>query len=474
MIKHYLAGYYEESLDKLEMYQRLIQYWGFLFDKRNELSVLDNMNFSLQHYPELLKTGEVLAIHDLESGYTSPDGSGEIGAIIRRFEYLRLQRHSPHREKLNKELTDKAGIGCGNGTSNVMMALMNVISRLPKDVFPRANDKPEIALVLPNYTVYAAQSSHMKPAVTPRFIHAKAENGFLATYDDVVNAITPNTIALVITYPNNPTQSTYEGTRLVELKKIVDFCQKEGVFLIVDNVYQELVYGDDRQFEEVFAQTDKLDYVIKVYGQSKDTPFFAGYRTGYWFGDPRIQNAYRYQISAGENSMNLLSLAMFGFNMMLRSLEYAKESLTVDHMQYLEGGMFGWSQKIDRQECFERFQQTGLAEKFKSRLAQSNQIQRDAVRQVREFVAQSKGFSGLCNENIGNVCFLNVNNKYYGGSDAELFDFLFERKIGILPGNVFGLPIQRGECWFRMTLVHESATNLVQFLDKIDHHLTAR
>jgi hypothetical protein len=70
MIKHNLAGYYEESLDKLEMYQRLIQYWGFLFDKRNELSVLDNMNFSLQHYPELLKTGEVLAIHDLESGYT--------------------------------------------------------------------------------------------------------------------------------------------------------------------------------------------------------------------------------------------------------------------------------------------------------------------------------------------------------------------------------------------------------------------
>ncbi|MFO0651711.1 MAG: hypothetical protein U0326_36150 [Polyangiales bacterium] len=67
----------------MDPYQRMIQYWGVMFDRRNGLAPLDCMNFSLRHFPEVLRVSDVAAIHRLESGYASPDGAPELGALIR-------------------------------------------------------------------------------------------------------------------------------------------------------------------------------------------------------------------------------------------------------------------------------------------------------------------------------------------------------------------------------------------------------
>ena len=260
----------------MDPYPRMIQYRGVMLDRRNGLAPLDCMNVSLRHFPEVLRVSDVAAIHRLESGYASPDGAPELGALIRYGDYARLQRHSPHRERVNRALVEGAGLGCGAGTTGAVTSVMNAIARLPRSVFPRANDAPEVVVSLPNYPVCAAQHRHMR-GLTPRYVHAIAENHHLPTFNEIA-AVTDRTVQITLTYPDNPAQATYEGARLEDLQKLVRFCQEEGIFLLVDNIDQELVYG--RRFEEVFAHTDRLDYLVKFYGPSKDTPFFAGYRIG--------------------------------------------------------------------------------------------------------------------------------------------------------------------------------------------------
>jgi aspartate/methionine/tyrosine aminotransferase len=473
-IKHSLAGSFSDHIEQLDAYQRLIQYWGVMFDRRNRLASLDCMNFRLGLFPEVLSLAEAHAIHPLESGYASPDGEPEVGALIRRLEYLRLQRHSPHRERLNLDLVRQAGLGCGVGTTGAIMAVMKAILRLPRSQFPRANGQPEAVMVVPNSPVCASQLSHTQPRLTPRLVNARMENGYLATFDEITSQVTPRTVQIALTYPNNPAQATYEGQRLDDLRRLVQFCQNEGIFLLVDNVYQELVHGEGRRFEELFAQTDRLDYLVKFYGPSKDTPNFAGHRIGYWFGDPRLQGGCREHTWVAANSASPVAMAMFGLNLLLRSLDYTGEELGPAHMEYLESGIFGWAQRVDRQECLDRFEQTGLSGAFRRRLQHANQLQREALRQIRAFVDASDTFEHVCNEDIGNVCLLKVAPHRFAGSDVELFEALFDHGIAILPGNAFGLPIARGDACFRMTVVHEPIDHLLRLLERVEVALAGR
>jgi hypothetical protein len=100
---------------------------------------------------------------------------------------------------------------------------------------------------------------------------------------------------------------------------------------------------------------------VKFYGPSKDTPFFAGYRIGYWFGDPRLQEPCREHAWVAENSANPLSMTLFGVNLLLRAGEALGEPLAEDHMRFLQDGMFGWGQRIDRAQALERDGQPELA-----------------------------------------------------------------------------------------------------------------
>lgn len=466
-----LAGHFDDRLDRLDLHQRMIQYWGVMFDRRNGLAPLDCMNFSLRHFPEVLPVEAVAAIHRLESGYASPDGAPELGALIRHVEYVRLQRHSPGRERINRAIVEGAGLGCGAGTTGAIMAVMSAVLRLPRTVFPRANGAPEVVIPLPNYPVSAAQPRHL-PALRPRYVHARPENGYLPTFDEVAAAVTDRTVMVSLTYPNNPAQATYEGERLDDLRRIVRFCQEKGVFLLVDNIYQELVYG--RPFEEVFALTDRLDYVVKFYGPSKDTPFFAGYRVGYWFGDPRIQDACREHAWVAENSANPTSLALFGVNLLLRAVAAAGDTLQEDHMRFLQDGAFGWGQRVDRAEAYDRFRETRLAERFREGLDVAHTLQRDAVRRVRELVGGARALAAVCNDDIGNVCLLRVDPRRFPGTDVALFEHLCRHGIAVLPGNAFGLPIEPGHACFRVTLVHEPIDDILRRLQRVDDILAAR
>ena len=469
-----MEQYYSQDIHDLETYQRLQQYFGiaFMANRKEPIHMLDHMNFSRTVFPEIFKMAEVIRLHEIEPGYMSPDGSYELHQLIKEIEYARLCRNDPQNATLYHRLVQKAEVGGGNGCSNVINGVLNSILKLPKAIFPRSNAAPEIILALPNYTVYMAQLSQLRAVAVAKYVHAKREHNFLPTFADIRAKVTENTVAIILTYPTNPSQATYEGTRLSDLKAIIKFCQENGIFLVADNIYQDLLFPIGRRFEEIFNWTTSLDYLIKVYGSSKDTPFYAGYRTGYWFGDPRIADVYKYHISSTEVGLGTYHLLFFALNLYFKMLMISDSKPTLDNMRFFTYSVFGLTQTVNPEIVLENILDLDLENKYQKRLAISNNIQENSIKQVKEFMASSDCFIDYVNQNIGNVFFIRVNPKYFKGNDHDFFQFVLDKaKCGISPGNVFGMPLRDGEAWFRITLIHEKCEDIIHGLHKIESSL---
>lgn len=111
---------------------------------------------------------------------------------------------------------------------------------------------------------------------TPVAIDCKEENDFKLTPEQLENAITSKTKALILSYPNNPTGAVMEKS---DLEKLVPIIKKHDLIVISDEIYAELVY-DDTKFTSIASIDDMRDRTIIVSGFSK---YFAmtGWRLGY-------------------------------------------------------------------------------------------------------------------------------------------------------------------------------------------------
>lgn len=95
-------------------------------------------------------------------------------------------------------------------------------------------------------------------------------NGFaLPPIEEFEKRITPNTKAILICNPNNPTGTVY--TR-AELEQIRDIVKKHDLFLFSDEVYREFNYGDSPvisalQLEGIEEQVVLIDSVSKRYNE---------------------------------------------------------------------------------------------------------------------------------------------------------------------------------------------------------------
>jgi aminotransferase len=74
----------------------------------------------------------------------------------------------------------------------------------------------------------------------PKMVPTLAQQGFKLTADELEKYVTPRTVALLLSYPNNPTGAamTYG-----DLEPIADFVKKYDLAVVSDEVYAELTYG---------------------------------------------------------------------------------------------------------------------------------------------------------------------------------------------------------------------------------------
>lgn len=127
-----------------------------------------------------------------------------------------------------------------------------------------ADSGTEIIIPEPFYTNYNGYAAFADVKIVPLTLSVK--EGFRLPAKEVIEAkITPQTRAILLNSPSNPTGVVYTPE---EIERVVDIVKTHDLFLIGDEVYKEFVY-DGRTHKSVLEYTDIQDRVIIVDSISK-------------------------------------------------------------------------------------------------------------------------------------------------------------------------------------------------------------
>lgn len=119
----------------------------------------------------------------------------------------------------------------------------------------------------------------------PILVQAEATNLFKVTVEQLEQAITSKTKALLINSPNNPTGAVYSKD---ELMAIGEFANKHDLYIISDEIYEKLIYGETHI--SIASLSDALyERTIVVNGLSKAYAM-TGWRIGYTASSETIAN----------------------------------------------------------------------------------------------------------------------------------------------------------------------------------------
>ena len=119
----------------------------------------------------------------------------------------------------------------------------------------------------------------------PLIIHTGAEQDFKITAEQIENAVTPNTRAIVINSPSNPTGSAYEKD---ELEKLAECALRHGLLIISDEIYEQIVFDGFKHTSIASISKEVQKQCVVINGVSKSYAM-TGWRIGYMAsGDPEI------------------------------------------------------------------------------------------------------------------------------------------------------------------------------------------
>lgn len=118
----------------------------------------------------------------------------------------------------------------------------------------------------------------------PVFVETNEKDDFKINFKNLEKSITNKTKAIVVNSPNNPTGSIYSKKELME---IADFAKKYDLYIISDEMYEKLTYGDNKHISIASLNEDAFNRTIVVNGLSKAYAM-TGWRVGYAAGKKEI------------------------------------------------------------------------------------------------------------------------------------------------------------------------------------------
>ncbi len=141
----------------------------------------------------------------------------------------------------------------------------------------------EVIVVEPSFVAYAPLISLAGGVPVP--VGTKLDQEFKVSAEQLEQAISPKTKAIIICFPNNPTGATMEQE---ELKSIAEFCQRHDLFVFSDEIYAELTY--DTEHFSIAALEGMKDRTILISGFSKAFAM-TGWRLGFVLAPPDLSAA---------------------------------------------------------------------------------------------------------------------------------------------------------------------------------------
>ncbi|WP_285851789.1 pyridoxal phosphate-dependent aminotransferase [Sporosarcina luteola] len=121
----------------------------------------------------------------------------------------------------------------------------------------------------------------------PVFVEATSEAQFKVTAEQIRDAITSKTKAVIINSPGNPTGMIYSQE---ELRQIAEVCQEEDIWIISDEIYEKLIYGNEKHVSIAQLSNDAKARTFIINGVSKSHSM-TGWRIGYIAGDAEVVSA---------------------------------------------------------------------------------------------------------------------------------------------------------------------------------------
>lgn len=228
--------------------------------KRLRASGVDVISFGVGEpdfdTPESIKKAAIKAINEGFTKYTPASGTESLKKAICEY-YKKTYGVDINTNQL------VVSNGAKHSLFNIALALFN--------------KGDEVIIPAPFWVSYPEQLALV--GAKPVFVETGIEDDFKINTQLLESYITKKTKGLILNSPSNPTGMVYSKNELVE---ILDFVKKSGIFIIVDEIYDRLVYG--KKFISVLSLIEKDEslkrHVIVVNGVSK-TFAMTGWRIGY-------------------------------------------------------------------------------------------------------------------------------------------------------------------------------------------------
>lgn len=203
--------------------------------------------------PEHVKLAGISAIENNDSHYTGMAGDLELRKAVATFMQKKYQvSFAPENEIL-------VTVGATEALSASLLAVLNPGDKIivPTPIYPGYEPLITLARAEPIYIDTTSNGF----VLTPEMIEAA-----MLEHGDQVKAI-------ILNYPSNPTGVTYNRE---EVKAIADAVKKYSIFVISDEIYSELTYGETHVSIAEFARGQ----TILINGLSKSHAM-TGWRIGF-------------------------------------------------------------------------------------------------------------------------------------------------------------------------------------------------
>ena len=204
--------------------------------------------------PENINNAAIKAIHDGFTKYTPAAGIEELKkAICTKFANFNKLQYQPNQIVISN--------GGKHSLTNIFTAILN-----PED---------EVIIPAPFWLSYP-EIIKLSGGV-PVVVRCDKTQNYKLTAKQLEEACTEKTKAVILNTPNNPTGMVYSKE---ELQAIAEVVVKKDIYVIADEMYENLIYGEDVHVsigslgEEIYKRTITCSGVAKSYAMT-------GWRIGY-------------------------------------------------------------------------------------------------------------------------------------------------------------------------------------------------
>ena len=211
--------------------------------------------------PDNIKEAAIKAIADGKTKYTAAAGTIELRKTVAA--------------KMKKDFDldyDLSQVTIASGAKHSLFIALCVL----------LNPGDEVILPAPYWVSYY-EMIHMAGGV-PFIIEAGEGLHFKISPEQLDSVIGKKTKALILNNPSNPTGMVYTRE---ELEEIADICKKHDIFVIADEIYNNLVYDGKGFISFPTVSEDAYKRTILINGVSKSYAM-TGWRVGYACADKYI------------------------------------------------------------------------------------------------------------------------------------------------------------------------------------------